>query len=277
MQDPYDLVVAALEATGRTLDRYGMTRCPAHADSEPSLRVSRGDRHPVVLHCFAGCPIEHVLTALGLGLPDLFPKRRGPREGREGDGHVLGEEPLSPGAIREVRARVKAGAIRDGSIAPAPVSLGPMSDDASEDHHWLAITVQMDLMVMRGAGIPYPKPIPYSNRWCAEQMGWPGEPGREKAGQILRDLCAWGTFRETRLPPTKPGWPGTRALYEALPAEQVAPATEEVRAALPAEPGRVEPDIPGRVERHPEAADDVAMGGAEANDVREVSEGRDRL
>jgi putative DNA primase/helicase len=50
-----------------------MARCPAHHDREPSLSVKQGDDGRVLLHCFAGCPAEAVVEAMGLSLSDLFP------------------------------------------------------------------------------------------------------------------------------------------------------------------------------------------------------------
>ncbi len=46
-------------------------RCPAHQDNGPSLSIAeRMDR--ILVHCFAGCTPEAIITALGLGLRDLF-------------------------------------------------------------------------------------------------------------------------------------------------------------------------------------------------------------
>lgn len=49
-------------------------RCPvpAHDDRKGSLSVARGDDGRILLHCHAGCPIDAVLTALGLKARDLF-------------------------------------------------------------------------------------------------------------------------------------------------------------------------------------------------------------
>lgn len=48
-----------------------MSKCPAHEDSDPSLRISDGgDR--VLIHCFAGCSAIDVLTAIGLDWTDAF-------------------------------------------------------------------------------------------------------------------------------------------------------------------------------------------------------------
>ncbi len=46
-------------------------RCPAHDDRDPSLTITEGDKHPVVLNCKAGCKSEDVAAAVGLSLQDL--------------------------------------------------------------------------------------------------------------------------------------------------------------------------------------------------------------
>jgi putative DNA primase/helicase len=46
--------------------------CPAHADSDPSLRIWRGDDNKVRLTCRAGCDTGDVVKAAGLKWPDLF-------------------------------------------------------------------------------------------------------------------------------------------------------------------------------------------------------------
>ena len=60
---------------------YWMARCPAHEDTQPSLSVARGDKHPVLLTCHAGCQPADILTALGLTWPDLS----APRDRADGD------------------------------------------------------------------------------------------------------------------------------------------------------------------------------------------------
>lgn len=62
-------IVAALH--GRWMGRYGICRCPAHDDLEPSLSVADGAHGRLLLNCFAGCLFQNVLTALRLrGLID---------------------------------------------------------------------------------------------------------------------------------------------------------------------------------------------------------------
>ncbi|HUZ45211.1 MAG TPA: hypothetical protein VMW54_01100 [Terriglobia bacterium] len=49
--------------------------CPAHADKNPSLWVSEKPSGQILIHCFAGCPVEAVLDVLNLSKSDLFPDR----------------------------------------------------------------------------------------------------------------------------------------------------------------------------------------------------------
>ncbi|MBI2304631.1 MAG: DUF3631 domain-containing protein [Chloroflexi bacterium] len=49
-----------------------LARCPAHNDPKPSLSISEKDGK-LLLYCFAGCPTEAVVAALGLEMKDLFP------------------------------------------------------------------------------------------------------------------------------------------------------------------------------------------------------------
>src|ERR1700712_313406 len=68
------MVPAPIEAARQTVrqlggvwhGRYGMAKCPAHADQRPSLSITPGDR-VVLFHCFAGCSREAVIDALRRG------------------------------------------------------------------------------------------------------------------------------------------------------------------------------------------------------------------
>jgi hypothetical protein len=56
---------------GRWYGAYGLARCPAHCDREPSLKVRDDPRKNdgIDLHCFAGCTWQDVkaeLTRQGL-------------------------------------------------------------------------------------------------------------------------------------------------------------------------------------------------------------------
>ena len=63
---------AKLDKSKRTDDTL-KARCPAHDDKNPSLSVTiskPGDS--VLVHCFAGCPTDAILDALGWTMRDLF-------------------------------------------------------------------------------------------------------------------------------------------------------------------------------------------------------------
>lgn len=83
MNDPLQTVENALRqhvdrVTRR--DNQIVAQCPAHPDRNPSLTVSRGDRQNIVLHCFAGCTPDAVLTALQLRWTDLTTNTSSTRE-----------------------------------------------------------------------------------------------------------------------------------------------------------------------------------------------------
>lgn len=46
--------------------------CPAHDDKERSLSVAEGDEGRVLLHCFAGCTLDQIVSSIGLKTSDLF-------------------------------------------------------------------------------------------------------------------------------------------------------------------------------------------------------------
>jgi putative DNA primase/helicase len=61
-----------LEGVDAEDDGY-LTLCPAHGDTDPSLRVAYNpDRKTLMVHCRAGCETPDVLKALGLHTRDLF-------------------------------------------------------------------------------------------------------------------------------------------------------------------------------------------------------------
>jgi hypothetical protein len=55
-------------------DRW-IARCPHHNDRKPSLAITKGDRVPILLHCFAGCDPDQIVAAIGLELSDLMPPK----------------------------------------------------------------------------------------------------------------------------------------------------------------------------------------------------------
>ena len=57
----------------RTGDQYS-ARCPAHEDKTPSLSVRETAEGLTLIHCFAGCSVDEILSAVGLDAGSLFPE-----------------------------------------------------------------------------------------------------------------------------------------------------------------------------------------------------------
>src|SRR5262249_11137321 len=57
-----------------------VARCPAHTDKSPSLSVKEGDDGRLLVHCFAGCPVDDITQVLGLSVSDLFADARPPND-----------------------------------------------------------------------------------------------------------------------------------------------------------------------------------------------------
>lgn len=53
--------------------------CPAHKDKHPSLAIAETDDGRVLIHCFAGCATDSILSALGSSFEALFPQPLGHR------------------------------------------------------------------------------------------------------------------------------------------------------------------------------------------------------
>lgn len=65
-------ILARFGETSAESDGGYLARCPAHADSRPSLRIWRGDDHKARITCRAGCAPDAVIAAAGLTWPDMF-------------------------------------------------------------------------------------------------------------------------------------------------------------------------------------------------------------
>jgi hypothetical protein len=59
-------------ASGRSVAKGWIARCPAHQDRLPSLSIREGREGRTLLRCFAGCDTSAITLALGLKLTDLF-------------------------------------------------------------------------------------------------------------------------------------------------------------------------------------------------------------
>ena len=58
-----------------------MAKCPAHNDRSPSLSISSAE-DCVLIHCFAGCGVAEVVSAVGLSLSNLYPSPRSTQTGK---------------------------------------------------------------------------------------------------------------------------------------------------------------------------------------------------
>ena len=74
--------------------------CPAHDDRTPSLSVRVTEDGRVLVHCFGGCSVEEVLSAVSMTFGDLFPPRP-PRP----EGHKPIRKPFLPTDVFDIVLR----------------------------------------------------------------------------------------------------------------------------------------------------------------------------
>jgi len=70
-----ETLLARLDKARRTGAGRWIARCPAHDDRTPSLSIRELDDGRILLHCFSGCSVHDVLSAVGLEMDALFPDR----------------------------------------------------------------------------------------------------------------------------------------------------------------------------------------------------------
>ena len=68
-------LLSRLENVRQTGPGKWLALCPAHEDRSPSLSIREADDCRLLIHCWAGCDPESVITALGLSWRDLYPDR----------------------------------------------------------------------------------------------------------------------------------------------------------------------------------------------------------
>src|SRR5262245_22451838 len=66
-----DGFLSLLERVRRSANGW-IARCPAHDDATPSLSVTVGEDARILVKCFAGCELQAIVGALGIGVADLF-------------------------------------------------------------------------------------------------------------------------------------------------------------------------------------------------------------
>ncbi len=68
-----DNLFAKLEKVKRTGQGKWLACCPAHNDKSPSLAIKETDDGKILVHCFSGCSVDEILSAVGLSFEDLMP------------------------------------------------------------------------------------------------------------------------------------------------------------------------------------------------------------
>lgn len=68
-----DQLLTRLEKVRRTGDGKWLACCPAHNDKSPSLAIKQTDDGKILIHCFAGCEVEAIVSSIDLTLADLMP------------------------------------------------------------------------------------------------------------------------------------------------------------------------------------------------------------
>ena len=68
-------MLSRLDRVKRTGPDRWIARCPAHEDKRPSLAIRELPDERILVHCFADCPVESILRAIGLEFDALFPPK----------------------------------------------------------------------------------------------------------------------------------------------------------------------------------------------------------
>ena len=74
-----DKIITQLEGVKTTGQDRWIAKCPSHEDQSPSLAIREVDDR-VLIHCFAGCSVYEIVSAVGLEITDLFQESREPRK-----------------------------------------------------------------------------------------------------------------------------------------------------------------------------------------------------
>jgi putative DNA primase/helicase len=91
--NPVDLVLSMLPDATRS-GKGWIAKCPAHDDRKPSLSINTGDDGRTLVKCHAGCTLDAICDALGIGVADLFPAKnavRGKTGNRRGERCIVAE------------------------------------------------------------------------------------------------------------------------------------------------------------------------------------------
>ena len=73
-----ELLLSRCEKVRSTGRGTWLACCPAHEDKNPSMTVRETEEGVVLVHCFAGCDVGQIISAVGLEFDALFPDRPKP-------------------------------------------------------------------------------------------------------------------------------------------------------------------------------------------------------
>lgn len=68
-------LLSRLDGVKRTGKGNYQSCCPAHNDRGPSLSIRETDDGCILIHCFAGCDLHEIVSAIGFDISALFPER----------------------------------------------------------------------------------------------------------------------------------------------------------------------------------------------------------
>jgi hypothetical protein len=105
----YEAALSQLKKVNRNGPDKATALCPAHADRNPSLSVTRGRNGSAIVKCFSGCDYRDVLQALGGGESHYPPKRSTPMHHKEKTVNLNGSggERVLEGLTLEALAKAK--------------------------------------------------------------------------------------------------------------------------------------------------------------------------
>lgn len=126
-----EVLLAKFDRVRCTGDGRWLARCPGHDDRNPSLSIRALEDGRLLLHCFAGCEVEKIVAAIGIGLEDLFPPRALAAD------HVLGERRSFP-AADVLRALADEARL----VAVAAANLGRGVELTAEDRERLLVAAE---------------------------------------------------------------------------------------------------------------------------------------
>lgn len=74
-------ILPRLKAVRKTGPNRWVAKCPSHNDRRPSLAIRLADDGRLLVHCFAGCSVPDILSAVELNFSDLYPDQADPNLG----------------------------------------------------------------------------------------------------------------------------------------------------------------------------------------------------